>query len=189
MLPIFICWIGLSDTIWTLMTKQELIGKFVRNHQEAMGYIDNLADRQFSHSHNGKWTAGQQLQHILLTIMPFSKVLPSKEFIREKFGDIDRPTWNYATVLENYSKTSLQSPGQFLPEDTIEPGQKEQLIADIQKNLDNIQDEWNNYSENELDKLTLPHPLLGKLTIREMFYLMAYHPLHHLKQIRLMLEP
>lgn len=170
------------------MTRQELIDDFVRNHHEVIDYMSSLDDPEFIYSQNGKWTAGQQLHHILLTIMPFPKVLPSKEFIREKFGDIDRPAWNYETVLERYSKTSLQAPGQFLPAGKIEPDQKAQLISEIQKNLEDIKQVWVNYAEDELDRLTLPHPLLGKLTIREMFYLMAYHPLHHLKQIRLMLE-
>lgn len=97
------------------MTKKELISVFIRNHQEVIDYFNNLDDHQFIYGHNGKWTAGQQLQHILLTIIPFSKVLPSKEFIREKFGNINRPTWNYETVLDQYSKTSLQAPEQFYP--------------------------------------------------------------------------
>jgi len=41
-----------------------------------------------------------------------------------------------------------------------------------------------NYTELELDSITIPHPLLGKLTIREMFYVMSYHPLHHKMQIQ-----
>lgn len=32
-------------------------------------------------------------------------------------------------------------------------------------------------------KLNFDDPLLGNLTIREMFYLMTYHATHHLRQI------
>lgn len=170
------------------MTKQEIIDSFIQNHQETTHYIDNLDDQKFSFSHNSKWTAGQQLEHILLTILPFPKVLVSKEFIREKFGEINRPTWSYNTVLDNYSKTSLKAPEQFLPKSEIQTKQKTQIISDIQNNLERIKELLNNYSEEELDTLVLPHPLLGKLTIREMFYLMSYHPLHHQKQIELSLE-
>jgi len=35
------------------------------------------------------------------------------------------------------------------------------------------------FSEEDLDKLILPHPLLGKLTLREMMYFTIYHVQHH----------
>jgi hypothetical protein len=34
-----------------------------------------------------------------------------------------------------------------------------------------------------LDLLILPHPLLGKLTLREMLYFTLYHVEHHEKQV------
>lgn len=165
------------------MTKQKLILSFIQNHQETISYINDLDEQQFVYRYNTKWAAGQHLQHILLTIIPFPKVLASKTFILEKFGEINRLTWNYETVLENYFKTNLKAPEKFLPEDKIEPSQKSKIISDIQIELEKIKEALAGYSEEELDTLTLLHPLLGQLTIREMFYLMAYHPLHHQKQI------
>lgn len=170
------------------MKKQELIADFIKNHEELIRYVDRLDDFEFSYSYNNKWTAGQQLEHVLRTIMPFPKVLPSKEFILEKFGKINRSTWDYKTVLENYSKTSLKAPEQFLPKDDIPIIQKNEIISDIRTILRKTAGLLDTYSEDELDTLTLPHPLLGTLTIREMFYLMSYHPLHHQKQIEKMLE-
>lgn len=40
---------------------------------------------------------------------------------------------------------------------------------------------WN---EKSLDKLRLPHPLLGKLTVREMTFFTLYHDRHHLRSVR-----
>jgi len=34
-------------------------------------------------------------------------------------------------------------------------------------------------SETALDLYILPHPLLGKITLREMLYFTAYHVYHH----------
>lgn len=169
------------------MTKQELIAAFIANHQQAVQYIDGLDDAEFSYRYPDKWTAGQQLEHLLLTIAPFPGVLASKEFILEKFGTINRATWDYKTVLENYSKTSLKAPERFVPRNDVHSYQKAEIISGIQKNIDSIKDLLDKYPEEELDTLTLPHPLLGKLTIREMFYLMSYHPLHHQQQIEQML--
>lgn len=170
-----------------MMTKQELISMFIRNHRETMDYINQLDEQQFTSGFNSKWTAGQHLKHILLTIVPFPGALASKTVLLEKFGVVDRPTWNYETVLENYAKTSLKAPDQFLPGDEITPDAKGELNAELLEVLENIHSELNKYTEEELDTLVLPHPLLGKLTIREMFYLMGYHPLHHQKQLESML--
>jgi len=184
----------LFDTVRTLffaektMTKQELIADFIGNHQVAIRYIDALDADRFHYRYQNKWTAGQQLEHILRTIVPFSGALVSKQFVEETFGKIDRATWDGATVLENYKKTSLQAPDRFLPKEQVLFEQKDALIADLHKQLTTIGDLLGNYTEEELDTLTLPHPLLGKLTIREMFYLMAYHPLHHQKQLEQLLE-
>ena len=38
------------------------------------------------------------------------------------------------------------------------------------------------WQENDLDRYQLPHPLLGKLTIREMLYFAIYHNLRHASQ-------
>lgn len=170
------------------MRKQELMNEFVENHLQTIRYIDQLSDLEFNYKLNEKWTAGQQLQHILLTITPFPKALLSKEYLLKKFGKIDRPTWDYKTVLEKYAKTSLKAPEEFLPNNEIRFMQKKDIISQIQKIFEDLDPIFNSYSEQELDLLTLPHPLLGKLTIREIFYLMSYHPLHHQKQIEEMLK-
>lgn len=170
------------------MLQQELIAVFVRNHLETVQYIDGLSDKQFSYRYQQKWTAGEHLQHILLTILPFPRVLSSKQFIRDTFGTIDRAAWDYDTVLQNYAQTSLKAPEAFLPKDEVRYDQKATIIAGIQQQLNAINDLLKQYSEEELDTLVLPHPLLGKLTIREMLYLMSYHPLHHQWQIARALE-
>jgi hypothetical protein len=163
------------------MTKHELIQAFFNNHQEMIDYVASLTDEEFTFSQNKKWSAGQQFSHVYLTLLPFPKVLPSKEFILQKFGKINRPTWSYDLVIENYFKTSRQSPEQYLPEQ-VDAEQKATITANIQNVLSSIQQLLNEYTDEELDTLVLPHPLLGNLTIREMFYLMSYHATHHLRQ-------
>ena len=110
------------------MTKQELIENFDHNHKELIDYIDGLTDQEFAYSYQGKWTAGQQLDHVYLCLKPISQVLSSKDFILQKFGKINRPVVGYDQVIENY-KASLAKggkapdqfvPGQFNPDDRTE---------------------------------------------------------------------
>lgn len=166
------------------MQKHELLTAFIKNHQDVIQYIDGLDNIEFAYKRIDKWSAGQQLEHILQTISIFPKILFSKEYILEKFGTINRPTWSYETVLDNYSKTSLKAPERFLPKGEVSMNQKASIISTINETLTQIKQMLEPYTEEEFDTLTLPHPLLGIMTIREMFYLMSYHPLHHQKQIQ-----
>ncbi len=37
------------------------------------------------------------------------------------------------------------------------------------------------WSDAQLDRRCLPHPLLGKLSVREMLFFTLYHNLHHVQ--------
>jgi hypothetical protein len=52
----------------------------------------------------------------------------------------------------------------------------EKLVASLSARVEG-------FSEQQLDLLILPHPLLGKLTLREMIYFTIYHAGHHEKQV------
>src|SRR5690606_28560050 len=120
-------------------------------------------------------------------LAPFPKILASKEFITQKFGTIDRPTWDYDTVIKNYFLSSRQALPVFLPEE-VSPEQKTEIADNLGQITRTIQNLLQAYSDEELDTLVIPHPLLGKMTIREMFYLMTYHATHHLRQTEKNLE-
>ena len=166
------------------MTKKELIDKSYQNHKELSDYIESLPDDKFIHCQNGKWTPGQQLSHVYLCLKPISQALTSKEFIEKKFGKILRSTMDFDAVI-NLFYTTLKdggkAPDKFVPQH-IDSNEKAKLVKDLSEILVTIQNQLNNYSDNELDTLVLPHPLLGNLTINEMFYIMTQHATHHLKQ-------
>ncbi len=45
--------------------------------------------------------------------------------------------------------------------------------------LVSVAEKW---TEDDLDRFLLPHPLIGKLTIREMLFFTIYHNLRHASQ-------
>jgi hypothetical protein len=61
---------------------------------------------------------------------------------------------------------------------------KERLVKKVNYIVDQLSSKVNHFSEDQLDTLLLPHPLLGKLTLREMLYFTIYHVGHHEKSIR-----
>jgi hypothetical protein len=166
------------------MDRPALIGQFTHNHRQLIDYIDLLPDGDFTVNKNDKWTPGQQLDHIVLCLQPLAQVLGAKAFIEQKFGTIKRPTWDFDTVLTNYNAALVnggKAPTRFVPP-AIELGSKGTLVDTANELVSTIAQQLDTYTEAELDTLVLPHPLLGSMTIREMFYLMTYHATHHQEQ-------
>ena len=54
--------------------------------------------------------------------------------------------------------------------------------------IDKLISEIDVFTENELDTLSIPHPLLGSISLREMLYNAIYHVEHHQKIIKTNLQ-
>jgi hypothetical protein len=150
-------------------------------------YISPLNKEQFEVSPNGKWSAGQNLDHLIRAIKPLQIAYSLPKFVLSVlFGKTNRPSRTYDELVLKY-KTKLTAGGKaskpFIPRavsfekkgELIKKyaGQKQKLIAKIGKQ-----------SEADLDKYVLPHPLLGKVTLREMLYFTIHHNEHHLELLK-----
>lgn len=163
------------------MNRDELIDKLNKNYTSFIEYINSLTDDEFVISLNDKWTAGQQLDHILRSVKPLTQILGSKSVIELKFGITERPSLSYEEVVNNYKielEKGGQATGKFIPE-KINSNQKNELTEALSDNLTKLVENLTDYTDKELDSLLLPHPLLGNLTIREMIYFTIYHVGHH----------
>jgi uncharacterized damage-inducible protein DinB len=64
---------------------------------------------------------------------------------------------------------------------------KEKLLNHFAKSMDKMAAALKNkWKENQPDKYLVPHPLLGKITLRELCYFTIHHTCHHLESIRKM---
>lgn len=164
------------------MERQEIITLLTKNHSSFIDYINGLTNEDFLYSSRQKWTAGQQLHHIYLSIKPVTLILSfPRFFIRLVFGKADRPSRIYEDLVKRYLN-KLENGGRatrrFIPK-TIGLSQKETISKELVKNTKVLCLKIKQFTEKDLDTLVLPHPLLGKLTIREMLYFTVYHVGHH----------
>ena len=165
----------------TQLTREEIIKAFNERHLKVIDHVSKLNEEQFNFHLPGKWTAGQQLRHLYLCLKPLTKGLASKQYILEKFGTLQRPNLSYQEVVMNYVivlNDGGKAPDKFVPAPE-ESKDREQLNKDLKQVLKDISDLLSTYSEEELDTLVLPHPLLGIISLREMFYLMVSHADQH----------
>ena len=168
------------------MNKEVIIQKLLSNHQEFAELVSSLDESGFNFSANNKWTAGQHLEHIYLAVSPLTKALILPVFILKLlFGKTNRLSKNYEGLVKKYSD-KLQNggvaSGRFIPK-KVSFEQKEILKRKLLKNVKILCKAVNNFTEAKLDDYILPHPLLGKLTIKEMLYFTIYHVEHHKKLV------
>lgn len=165
-----------------MLTKQEIINKLTGNHKSFIELINGLDKVDFIFSQDNKWTAGQQLDHIYRSVSPVLMAFKFPKFvIRILFGKANRPSKNYDDLIKKYIaklENGGAATGRFVPK-VIAFDQKMQLINNILKVIEELCKKIEKYTEQQLNEYLLPHPLLGKLTLREMLYFTIHHVEQH----------
>lgn len=168
------------------MTIRELQEKLNESHTQFIHTIRQVADADFTRSVNNKWTAGQQLEHIIKSVAPVNLALRlPRVLLRLAFGKANRPSRTYDQLVEKYRFKLSQggrAPSRFVPR-AVALAEREELINTLSRLMVDLNKKLDGFSEAQLDLLLLPHPLLGKLTLREMMYFTVYHAGHHEKQV------
>ena len=171
------------------MDKQGLREALVKAHQELISHVLNLSEEQFEYSSEGKkWNAGQEVLHIIKSVKALNKALAvPKVALRLTFGTSNRPTRKYEQVVAKY-KARLET-GNIVTTPPFEPeaitiDDRAALASKLTDKVDELLARLDKFDERDLDKYVIPHPLLGKMPLREMFYFTIYHAGHHLANNR-----
>lgn len=168
------------------MKVPELQQRLKESHAHFIATLQRVSDIDFSKSVNQKWTAGQQLDHIIKSVAPVNQAFSIPEFVLKlSFGKANRPSRTYDQLVEKYRRKLTEggrARGRFIPA-PVSASQRVALINKLEKLTASLSKRIEGFSEEQLDLLILPHPLLGKLTLREMVYFTIYHVGHHEKQV------
>ena len=71
------------------MKKKELAALLQSNHEKFIQQLQELSDADFCYASEGKWSAGQQLDHIVRSVSPVNMAMGLPKFIvKWKFGNI-----------------------------------------------------------------------------------------------------
>jgi hypothetical protein len=169
------------------MNRQTIQDHLHKNHLSFISYLGELTNEAFLKSKNEKWTAGQQLEHIYRSVKPLRQVLGQPKFILKLiWGVANRESKNYDELVGKYLlklSNGGRATGRFIPNAVdIPKGMK--LKEALREEVVKLTAILEKFTEDQLDKFVLPHPLLGKLTIREMMYFTIYHVGHHQQLIK-----
>ncbi|MBT8393920.1 MAG: DinB family protein [Bacteroidia bacterium] len=170
------------------MHKDGIVQALEEKHKVLLNWLENHDDKWES-GPEGKWTAGQQALHLLQSIKMLNNALTLPKFILKfKFGKANRPIRDYRTVVNRYHERLKEANGAtFGPSINMRlPKLKEKsyLIDRLQVENKKLQYKTNKWSDKQLDSYVLPHPLMGKMPVRELIMWTAYHVEHHTKTLQ-----
>jgi hypothetical protein len=171
------------------MKKEEIIQKLNQEVLMASAYFNSLPAAVFvERSIPGKWSSAENVQHLVLSVRPLLLAFSLPKFmLRLMFGKPNRPGRTFEQVVEKY-KAKLEAGGRagktFTPQEFKHDMPQKPLLEKFNKAYNDFARKILTLQEAQLDQYLLPHPLLGKLTLREMLYFTVYHVSHHHQLVR-----
>ncbi len=138
---------------------------------------------------NGKWSVCQNVEHINITLLRVSNYLAlPKSSIETNFGLSERVSTSNERIIKvfrNALENGAKATDSFIPELNLLADIKE-LVGQGNDLLKVFISNLKNWSEEDLETYNCPHPVLGKITVREILYFTIYHVQHHTETLKKM---
>jgi DinB superfamily len=171
------------------LTKENIIKQLQLVSEEFTGFTSQIDSGAFFRQPEEKWSIAQNVNHLTISANTTSLAFILPKFIVTLYaGKPNRPSRSYDELVNKY-KLKLQqggrASGRFIPKIISPQTGKENLIHSFAeataKLINTIERKW---TDPQLDQYIAPHPLLGKITLRELVYFTIYHTQHHLSIIK-----
>lgn len=168
------------------MNKSEILKKLAEGFSIMDNILRNTDEAFFYIKKDNKWSIAENCKHLSLSVNPLNTVFSLPNFTLLCLGELNRKASTYDEIVEKYlielAKGAV-APTPFVPDVTLLDKTKFELIDELKNINDTFLKKVDGFTEEDLDKYLIPHPVLGKLTIREMLYFTICHTLHHQKAI------
>jgi uncharacterized damage-inducible protein DinB len=171
-------------------TSTELFAGLRDANQRVTQWFTEIPAENFFTRQGEIWSASDNVDHLIRSHKPISKALKLPKFtLQAMFGKPERGSKTYEEICEVYRveiAKGAQASGRFLPE-------QQSLVENAEEKKTELLEQWSKastelvetagkWNASDLDGYLLPHPLIGKLTIREMLFFTIYHNLRHPSQ-------
>jgi len=173
------------------MDKSIIIKSLEENVAKFNEYLKDLNKEEFEINLNNKWSAGQDLVHLIkvLRIVNIGFTLP-KPILRLMYGINKNENRSFEHLQQLYKKAlegGAKAPTIYIPK-PVAFKEKDNLIQKHESLNKSFIDKLHNHTQFELDSYRLPHPILGKITLGELAIFTSFHTSHHLELLKSKLQ-
>ena len=166
------------------MNKESITEILEIKHQELFNWLESQSAEKWLDGPDEKWTVGQHILHLVNSIQLLNNALSFPPFILKfKYGTVNRELRDYDAVAKRYQDklSANQERAKNFNSKLKVPTliEKKGLITRLKIQNKKLQYKTRKWNDKNLDSLILPHPLMGKMPIREIIMWTAYHTEHH----------
>jgi hypothetical protein len=172
-------------------TRAEIQGALTALHTESVAYWRRFDTPTFLALIGDAWSPAQNVRHLTKSMRAVTRALQMPPFaVLLLFGPVRHVGRSYEQVREVYQARLARGAdaGPYAPgaspvsADPVAARARimEYHAAAVRELLRAV----GSWSERALDTRQLPHPLLGKLTVREMLFFTLYHNRHHIDVVQ-----
>ena len=169
-------------------TRDAITHALARLHEESARYWSSLSTARFLTPIGDAWSPADHVRHLTKSVRAVTRGLElPRALVWLAFGPARAPSRSYDALRETYldalargGKAGKYTPRPLGPVDDVEAA-RARIMAQHTAAVGGLVATASGWPERALDRCRLPHPLLGKLTVREMLAFTLYHNLHHVE--------
>lgn len=142
------------------------------------------SEAQFTERPNGKWSVAEAMQHLYLSARPVPRLMSGPRDVLRQWGVPDVPPRSFAEIADAYQQVfakGVKAPAAVSPRPEDMAVDKATVLARYSDTYQALTDALTGWSDPERDQYVMLHPVLGKLSVREMIYFTSIHTAHHRK--------
>ncbi len=170
----------------SVLSKSEIIAAIDDYIKIIPPFLANIDASIINKRIDNKWSIAENAEHLIRSIQPINLSLSLPKLLFFPFGKI-HITRSYDDVVQLYHN-SLEKGGKagliYTPKPTFNKRSAPKIALAWKETHSITIKRIDSWSEQELDKYCLPHPLIGKLTMREMLFFTIYHVGHHFETMQ-----
>lgn len=172
----------------TPFTKPELIAGFQQRATMDDTFWSSFSPDAFiERPEDRSWSPAQNVVHLIAATKPVVMAVRLPRFLpRLLFGKSNAPSRHYDNIVKLYHDIlagGAQASGKYAPKAVPPPSDpinyQQTKVSTLTAAIQSLAKALEPWTEQDLDRIQLPHPLLGKLTVREMLFFTLYHLGHH----------
>jgi hypothetical protein len=175
-------------------SKPELLRDLAAVREWSMGFWRRFGLDEIFAPLGDAWSPADNVRHLIKSNRPVATALAAPRLLLMlRFGIARRPSRSYSVVRDVYHQALADGleAGRYaarpLAVEQQTAAERERVLATLDGTLSALGRGLTGWSERTLDRLRLPHPGIGLLTMREMVGWTLYHNAHHVANVERLL--